>query len=202
MGWWTADRQRYAAQYLMSGAALSAFGAAGLVSRWVNVESSGGPASRNPSSGAFGIGQWLGSRLTPIKGNTSFDAQLAYAVRELNGTEQRAGDALRVAQTVDEAARGASMYERAEGYNAATGRDNWTTKTANGIPAVYAIINGSIPIQQTADSGSPASLPTSDPFASIGQDWLDETGLTAVGLSAGALLGIGASLLLIYFLWD
>ncbi len=140
MGWWTNERKRYAAQYLINNASLSPMGAAGLVSRWANVEASGGPTSVNPSSGAFGIAQWLGSRLPPIKGNVNFDAQLAYAARELNGSEARAGNALRSATSFAEAARGASMYERAEGYNSATGKDNWTARTQAGIPAIYALM--------------------------------------------------------------
>lgn len=142
MSWWSTERKRYAAEYLMRGASLSALGAAGLVSRWANVEATAGPTAVNPYSGAFGIAQWLGSRLPAIKGNTNFDAQLAYAVRELNGSEARAGNVLRNAQTVAEAARGASMYERAEGYNPATGIDNWTAKTASGIPSIAALLSG------------------------------------------------------------
>ena len=138
MGWWTPDRKAYALNYLVS-AGLSHYGAAGLVSRWANVEASGGPASVNPRSGAFGIAQWLGSRLPPIRGNTDFNAQLAYVVQELNGSESRAASVLRRAQSAYEGARGASMYERAEGYNANTGADNFTQRTANGIPSILAM---------------------------------------------------------------
>lgn len=134
----------------MQGARLSAMGAAGLVSRWVNVESTAsGPAAVNPSSGAFGIAQWLGARKRGIYPNTNFDAQLNYAASELNGVEARAGNVLRNAGSPDEAARGASMYERAEGYNASTGRDNWTNRTAAGIPSVYALLGSPAP-QNTA----------------------------------------------------
>lgn len=139
-GWWTQARQAQAYNYLVS-AGLSIFGAAGLVSRWANVESTAqGPYAVNPSSGAFGIAQWLGNRLPPIRGNTDFNAQLAYVVRELNSTEARAGAVLRSAQSVQEGARGASMYERAEGYNPASGIDNWTGRTLNGIGDVLASV--------------------------------------------------------------
>lgn len=141
-GWWTGTRQAHAYSYLIS-AGLSPHGAAGLVSRWANVESTGsGPFAVNPYSGAFGIAQWLGSRLRAIKGNTDFNAQLAYVARELGSTESRAGAVLRTARTAQEGARGASMYERAEGYNSATGLDNWTSKTAAGVPGVLAIVGG------------------------------------------------------------
>src|SRR5690242_19036012 len=83
MGWWTPDRQRYAVAVL-TGGGLSLYGAAGLVSRWMNVEAAQGPASVNPTSGAFGIAQWLTpSRLNPIRGNTDFDTQLNYVLQEL-----------------------------------------------------------------------------------------------------------------------
>jgi hypothetical protein len=141
MGWWTLDRQRHAFNRLLSGG-LSDYGAAGLVSRWVNVESiESGPFSVNPSSGAFGIAQWLGSRLPPIRGNTDFDAQLDYVLSELNSSEARAGDILRNAANVNEGAIGATVYERAEGYNGTT--DNFTGRTANGIAAVLAAAGNS-----------------------------------------------------------
>jgi hypothetical protein len=138
MGFWTTTNQRYAFNFLRS-AGLSLYGAAGLVSRWANVESTGaGPAAVNPSSGAFGIAQWLGSRLPPIRGNTNFDAQLRYVIQELNGSEGRAGSILRSAANAQQGALGASVYERAEGYNPATGADSYTSRTASGIAGVLA----------------------------------------------------------------
>lgn len=114
----------------MKHAGLSEHGAAGLVARWAAVEASGGPGSRNPRSGAEGIGQWLGSRKRPgITDVPDFEGQLKHAAEELMTTERRAGDVLRNAKTADEGSRGASMYERAEGYNPRTGRDNFTNAT-------------------------------------------------------------------------
>jgi hypothetical protein len=150
MGFWTANNQRYAFNYLRS-AGLSPYGAAALVSRWANVESTGaGPAAINPSSGAFGIAQWLGSRLAPIRGNINFDAQLRYAVQELNGSESRAGSVLRSAANAQQGALGASMYERAEGYNSATGADNYISRTASGVAGVLAAA-GAIATPQQAN---------------------------------------------------
>lgn len=179
-GWWTNERQRQAYNYLVS-AGLSTFGAAGLVSRWVNVESTAqGPYAINPSSGAFGIAQWLTpGRLNPIRGNTDFNAQLAYVVRELNSTEARAGAVLRSAKSIQEGARGASMYERAEGYNSASGTDNWTARTAAGISNVLAIAGG---LQ-------------SPPFIA---DAYTDAPLTAQNLTTPLLLGAGALLLFLY----
>jgi len=127
-GWWTPERMSHAVDRLMKEAGLSREGAAGLVARWSAVEAPGGPTSRNPN-GAFGIAQWLGDRLPGINGNTDFDAQLSYAIKELNGKEFIASNALRAAKTPGEGARGASMYERAEGYSPYTGTDAYTGST-------------------------------------------------------------------------
>ncbi|MBC8032281.1 MAG: hypothetical protein H7Z16_19515 [Pyrinomonadaceae bacterium] len=158
MGFWTQTNQLYAFNYLL-GDGLSPYGAAGLVSRWANVESTAnGPTAINRRSGAFGIAQWLGSRLPPIRGNTNFDSQLAYAVRELNGSESRAGNILRSAGSPDEGARGASVYERAEGYNPSTGRDNFTARTAQGIPAILALAGNRVgSVSSWGDGVTPAA---------------------------------------------
>lgn len=143
MSWWTADKQAYAVNYLI-GNGLSPWGAAALVSRWANVESSGGPASVNRYSGAFGIAQWLGARKTPIAGNTNFDAQLAYVVAELSGPESRAAALLRGATDAYSGAVGASVYERAEGYNSSSGVDNFTSRTAAGASAVLSTVQAGV----------------------------------------------------------
>lgn len=193
MGWWTADRQSYALNYLVSRGGLSPIGAAGLVSRWANVESSQGPASINPYSGAFGIAQWLGARLPPIRGNTSFEAQLAYVVRELNSTESRAGQILRNATSADVGAVGASTYERAEGYNAATGRDNFTARTASGIPAVLATS-----AVGNTDINFPPAL--GDPFGDLTGNVFDTP--VAGGVAIGGLAIGLAALVLIWALFS
>lgn len=135
-GYWTAERRAYAIDRLMKEAGLSAWGAAGLVARWAGIEAKGGPTSVNPRSGATNIGQWLGARKIGLKGPT-LDAGLDHAIAELTpGTPQsaRAGVAgaamvLRNARNAEEGSRGASMFERAEGYNSATGYDNFTRAT-------------------------------------------------------------------------
>jgi hypothetical protein len=126
-GWWTPARMKYATDRLMKEGGLSETGAAGLVARWAAVEAPGGPGSINPSSGAYGIAQWLGDRRPGHP--ESFDEQLTRAIREGQGREQRAWAALQNARTPEDAARGASMFERAEGYNAATGHDAYTNAT-------------------------------------------------------------------------
>lgn len=128
-GWWTPERQQHAIDTLTKGG-VSELGAKALVARWSAVEAADGPASRNPKSGAWGIGQWLTKdRREPIDGNPDFDAQLQHALKELHGPEGKALAALNSAKTAGEAARGASMYERAEGYDGLTGLDNFTAKT-------------------------------------------------------------------------
>lgn len=73
--WWTPDRMRHAEERLQKEAGLSEIGAAGLVARWAGVEAAGGPASRNPRSGAFGIASdsdrasaaWRAIRISTIR---------------------------------------------------------------------------------------------------------------------------------------
>src|SRR5689334_1482600 len=113
--WWTPERISQAEEHLQKHAGLSPVGAQGLVARWSNVEAQGGPGAVNPSSKAFGIAQWLGSRKKGVP--SDFEGQLNHAVRELNSYEGKAAARLRNAQTPEEAAIGAAMFERAEGYN-------------------------------------------------------------------------------------
>lgn len=165
-GWWTPSRQAYAYNFLVSRGGLSSYGAAGLISRWVYVEASDGPTAVNPSSGAFGIAQWLGSRKRGIYPNTNFDAQLAYVIAELQrpeSTDTGIGyGLLRSANDADAAAVGATMYERAEGYREKRPRDNHTARTAAGVPSVLAAI-GATPVSagpgNALASNAPPSLP-------------------------------------------
>ena len=126
------------------------------------MESAGGPGSVNPTTGAFGIGQWLGARRAGIAGDTDFDDQLAYALRELYSSEARAYTRLNAATDPRDAAIGASMYERAEGYNSVTGTDDYTARTAAGItwntntPSVVVRSNtGNNPVLSNALIASP-----------------------------------------------
>lgn len=179
MGFWNSQNQAYAFNYLRS-AGLSNFGAAALVSRWANVESvAAGPQAVNPSSGAFGIAQWLGARKARIYPNTNFDAQLAFVVSELNGSEARAGSVLRSAANPTQGATGASMYERAEGYNAQTGTDNFTSRTALGIASVLALANGTPAPSGNAIAGN-----------------IESSGQASAPLILLALAGLGLYLLL------
>ncbi|MDF3169532.1 MAG: hypothetical protein E5X23_09425 [Mesorhizobium sp.] len=142
-GWWTPERQAQAYQTLTA-SGVSDAGARGLVSRWMNVEAAGGPGTAN-SIGAVGIGQWLSPprkralmAFAKARGKNwnDFDTQLQFALSEINGAENRSGRALRNAKTDAQGATAASMYERAEGYNAWTGTDNFTGRTYRGMKAI------------------------------------------------------------------
>lgn len=186
--WWTPERMRYAANYLEKNAGLSPYGASGLVARWAGVESKDeGPTSVNPKSGAYGIGQWLGDRLPGIKGVADFDKQLAYAANELQTREKGAADVLRNAKNEQDAARGASMFERAEGYDEKTGLDKFTSLTPVGH--AYKTIYGNVPkaasggmIHHYADGGAVEQKPY------YAADLMDDVG-AALGKVGDAVRG-------------
>ena len=89
--------------------------AAGLVGNLMQ-ESGLHPAAVNPSSGATGIAQWLGSRLTQLKTYPnwqSLQTQLTFVNWELNNSEKPAGDALRQTTTLADATMSVrTRYER------------------------------------------------------------------------------------------
>lgn len=126
-GWWTPERQRHAIDYLQERADLPEVSARALVARFAGVEASGGPSEVN-AIGATGIAQWLGARKRGVV-RGDFEGQLGHVVEELKGSEGRAYHQLRNATTEVQAAVGASMYERAEGYNPRTGADYFVGKT-------------------------------------------------------------------------
>lgn len=143
-GWWTPERQAHAYQRLRDEAGFTDAGARAAVSRWANVESSGGPASSNNLGGGhYGIAQWSRSRGRSVWGNPDFDAQLSLAIKEFNSNEKAAGDLLRKAKTDSDAAVGMSRYERGEGYNAWNGMDYFTGKTYRGMSGINTGAKGS-----------------------------------------------------------
>lgn len=94
--------------------------AAGIVGSTMQ-ESGVDPTARNKTSGAYGIGQWLGSRVADFKAwsghdlqGSSLEEQLAFMQFELTkGKEQAAGKGIRTANTAQEAAAlHAQLYER------------------------------------------------------------------------------------------
>jgi hypothetical protein len=100
--------------------------AAGIAGSFMQ-ESRGRADARNPSSGAYGLGQWLGSRRKdfeqwsghPLEGST-LDEQLRFFQYEVtNGKEKAAGRRLRAATTAAEAADiHSKYYERPGAFEA------------------------------------------------------------------------------------
>jgi hypothetical protein len=114
-----AGRQKQAMDYFLSQGWSSAQ-AAGIVGS-LTQESDVDSESRNKKSGAYGIGQWLGSRVADFKkwsghdlNGSSFEEQLGFMQYELTkGKEQAAGQRLRATKTAEEAAAvHAQSYER------------------------------------------------------------------------------------------
>jgi TP901 family phage tail tape measure protein len=145
-GFWSPSIMKHVTERLENEAGLSPMGAAGLVARWAAIEAPGGPTSVNPRSGASGINQALGDRLPPGYETWSLDKQLDYIIKnDLNAPAQRrAYEVLRNAKTASQAAAGASMYERAEGFNGVT--DNYTGSTP--VDSVYGVISARDPWHQ------------------------------------------------------
>lgn len=82
------------------------------------------PTAKNPNSGSYGIGQWLGSRQDDLMafaeetgGDPSdLDTQISFLIHELKGSENGALQEILKAQSPDEAGRLADkFYERSEG---------------------------------------------------------------------------------------
>lgn len=82
------------------------------------------PTVKNPKSGSYGIGQWLGSRQDDLMAfaeetggdPNDLDTQISFLIHELKGSENGALQEIIKAQSPDEAGRLADkFYERSEG---------------------------------------------------------------------------------------
>lgn len=82
------------------------------------------PTAENPTSGSYGIGQWLGSRKDELMAfaeetggdPNDLDTQISFLIHELKGSENGALQEILKAQSPDEAGRLADkFYERSEG---------------------------------------------------------------------------------------
>jgi hypothetical protein len=74
----------------------------------------------NPSSGAYGVAQWLGDRLKALKTRNAYnrlDIQLDFVIYELNNNQAAVGRKLKNADTLEKAIAGAAGYERYSGIN-------------------------------------------------------------------------------------
>lgn len=134
--WWTDERMKHAYDKLVAGG-LSPLEAQGQIARMAYVEAGAGPTARNSSSGALGIYQGLGSRKPH---SLDFDDQLNDVIREKKTSERYSHRIGLAAKTDYDAAISASSFERAEGYDPRSGRDNHTGKTMAAIPEVRRIV--------------------------------------------------------------
>lgn len=82
------------------------------------------PTAKNPTSGSYGIGQWLGPRKDELMAfaeetggdPNDIDTQISFLIHELKGSENGALQEILKAQSPDEAGRLADkFYERSEG---------------------------------------------------------------------------------------
>ena len=123
-GWWTAERQKFAVQYLMEHGKFTQYGAAAAVAR-MTKEAPGGPGdSNNIGGGHWGIAQWGLSRGGRAMAGASFEQQLAHYVEESWGKEKAAGDRFRSAKSAADGAYAAASFERAEGWAESGGRSD------------------------------------------------------------------------------
>lgn len=188
MAWTTANINRQMNILVQGG--LTPHGAAGLVSRWVNVENPGGdPSVLGGYMGrAFGNAQWLGSRKPALfswsedNGLDPYnaDTQSLFALHELNTTESRAGEVLKNAQTSWDGAVGASMFERAEGFDPGSGFDNFTARTEKGVGGILSGYMNS--------TGESTALEES---GLAGNDFSDLPGAVDTAVAGGDIEGAG-----------
>lgn len=97
--------------------------AAGIAGSFMQ-ESQGKADARNPVSGAYGLGQWLGSRRKDFEQwsgkaleGSSLDDQIGFFNYETSHKEKRAGDRIRAARTASEAADAHAKYYERPGAN-------------------------------------------------------------------------------------
>ena len=83
----------------------------------LNAESGLNPNAVNPASGAYGLPQWLGSRLTALGPGAGLQDQLQFMWKELQGPENRAFQNLLASTDVRGATRAFAGFERAEGFS-------------------------------------------------------------------------------------
>jgi hypothetical protein len=189
-GWWTPERQKYAYDYLR-GQGVSERGAIALVARWKYIESTkDGPTAHNDMGGGhWGIFQASRDRAKSFNFSTDFDAQLAASAKELKSTEQRAGGILNNADTDEEAARGAAVYERAEGWNGQT--DQWQGKTLANMDSVRRIVTAPPPPSPARKSPPAGWTPANPDHLRSLSDPLPPTPGVPQGLRSGGYRALG-----------
>lgn len=143
-------------------------------------ESALSPTARNPKSGAYGIGQWLGPRVADFKAfagrdlvGSSLDDQLRFFQHEVTqGKERAAGDKLRRAQTAEDAARiHSEAYERPGQDEANVARrQKLAGQLAASDRARNAAVVGSIPTGAGASLAATTSTSTSTSKSEVNID--------------------------------
>jgi hypothetical protein len=83
-------------------------------------ESQLNPNAENPTSHAYGIAQWLGSRKNQLLNKQDYsklETQLAFVYEELTGSNKIAGDNLKKSTTIEQAIAAMAGYERFAGIS-------------------------------------------------------------------------------------
>lgn len=171
--------------------------AAGIAASFTQ-ESALSPTARNPQSGAYGIGQWLGSRVADFKAfsgrdlvGSSLDDQLKFFQYEVTkGKEKAAGDKLRAARTAEDAARiHSEAYERPGAAEAnVERRQRLAAQLATDDRAKNAASIGAIPTGAAASVAASTTTSTSTSKSEVKIDTIN------INTQASDANGIAASI--------
>ena len=160
-----ADNRATAMRFFM-GKGLTRAQAAGVVGSLMQ-ESGLDPTAKNKSSGATGIGQWLGGRLTNLRSSgagSNLGGQLNFLWSELQGPEKSALAALKKASTVADAASAFTWgFERPGKAEA-----NMANRISQGKAALK--LSGGADVSDsdpTASSSTTTTTVQTDPSASV-----------------------------------
>lgn len=155
-----ADNAAYAYNYLRRRLRLTPAQAAGAVGGLTGESGRNlDPNAVNPTSGALGIGQWLGARARGVK-KGDFRGQLAHLVNELQGPESAAFNRLRGAHTIEDATR--AWVEGFERPSASEIAQSMPTRLANARDIFKQLsgqpVHGVGAIPQANAAGVPGSM--------------------------------------------
>lgn len=162
--------------------------AAGIAGSFMQ-ESQGKADARNKTSGAYGLGQWLGSRRKdfeqwsgkPLEGS-SLDDQIGFFNYETSHKEKRAGDKIRAAQTASEAADAHAKYYERPGANEINlaRREQYANMIASGQTQVA----GTNTPLATGGAVTPAGASSNTTQVSIGEVHVHTQATDAAGVGA------------------
>jgi Phage tail lysozyme len=179
------------------------------------AESGLNPQALNPSSGAYGIEQALGSRLTSLRGyagSGTLQGQLNFAASEFSGSESAAANAIRGqstasgalsafitqferpaagSETTGDIARGTSALQKAFGASGSPSGYGSSVSLNNNLAGGY-ISSGSLGSQYASSGGIGlgSNVGGSDYLSGVTGSTLSNAGLYAsAGTTAGTLTG-------------